>query len=306
MKMITLGSTTRQVSAVALGVMRMNALTAEQATTILKTAVDQGINYIDTADIYGGGQSSTLLGTAIKQAHLARDQFYLQSKGGIVPGKRYDFSKEHLIASVDAELQRLGVDYLDTFLLHRPDALMDPAEVAAAFDDLQATGKVRYFGVSNFNPQQVDLLQAAVSQKLIINQLQFGLMHTGAIDFEFHTNMQDERSINHDGGIIEYSRLHQMTIQAWSPYQYGTFAGIFLDNPKFPELNTALQTLADTYNTTKGAIATAWILRHPAHFQVILGTMNPTHLTENAAGTEVTLSRQDWYDLYLAAGHDLP
>lgn len=306
MEKINLGYSNIQASSVALGIMRMDALDVAQATKVLDTAVDLGINYIDSADIYGGGQSSTIFGQALKQAHVTRDQLYIQSKGGIVPGKRYDFSKQHLLEAVDGELQRLGVDYLDTFLLHRPDTLMEPEEIATAFDELQTSGKVRHFGVSNFNPMQVAMLQAALNQRLIINQLQFGIMHTGAIDFGLHTNMHDERSINHDGEIIEYSRLHKMTIQAWSPYQYGNFAGIFLDNPKFPELNAAMQALADEKQVTKSAIATAWILRHPANFQVILGTMNPDHLAQNAAGADIKLTRQEWYDIYFAAGNDLP
>ena len=306
MKTINLGNSDLQVSAVALGIMRMDALTVDQATKVLETAVDLGINYIDSADIYGGGKSSTIFGQALKQSHVSRDQLFIQSKGGIVPGQRYDFSKQHLLDAVDGELDRLGVDYLDSFLLHRPDALMDPSEIATAFNELQNSGKVRHFGVSNFNPMQVELLQAELNQKLIINQLQFGVMHTGPIQFGFHTNMQDEPSLDHDGQIIEYSRLHHMTIQAWSPYQYGNFAGIFLDNPKFPKLNDAMQQLADAKHVTKSAIATAWILRHPAHMQVILGTMNPKHLAENAAGVDVELSRQEWYDIYLAAGNDLP
>ncbi|AVK61327.1 aldo/keto reductase [Lactobacillus sp. CBA3605] len=306
MKKINLGQSGMQASAVALGIMRMNALNVAQATQVLESAVDLGINYIDAADIYGGGQSSTIFGQALKQTTITRDQLYIQTKGGIVPGQRYDFSKQHLIDAVDGELKRLGIDYLDSFLLHRPDPLMEPTEVAAAFNDLQRNGKVRHFGVSNFNPMQVELLQAALNQRLMINQLQFGVMHTGPIDFGLHTNMQDDRSINHDGEIIEYSRLHHMTIQAWSPYQYGNFAGIFLDNPKFPKLNAVMQTLADTKQVTKSAIATAWILRHPAQIQVILGTMNPKHLAENAAGTAIDLTRQEWYDIYFAAGNDLP
>ncbi len=306
MKTINLGHSGLNASAVALGIMRMDALTVDQATKVIDSAVDLGINYVDSADIYGGGKSSEIFGAALKQSSVTRDQLYIQSKGGIVPGKRYDFSKQHILDAVDGELSRLGVDYLDSFLLHRPDALMEPDDVAAAFDELQTSGKVRHFGVSNFNPGQVDLLQAALGQRLMINQLQFGIMHTNAIDFGLHTNMQDARSIDHDGGIIEYARLHRMTIQAWSPYQYGNFAGIFLDNPKFPELNAAMQTLADEKHVTKSAIATAWILRHPAKFQVILGTMNPTHLAENAAGADIELSRQEWYDIYFAAGNDLP
>lgn len=306
MKTINLGHSGLQASAVALGIMRMDALNVDQATKVIETAVDLGINYVDSADIYGGGKSSEIFGAALKQSSVSRDQLYIQSKGGIVPGKRYDFSKQHILDAVNGELERLGVDYLDSFLLHRPDALMEPEDVAAAFDELQASGKVRHFGVSNFNPGQVDFLQAALNQRLMINQLQFGIMHTNAIDFGLHTNMQDDRSIDHDGGIIEYARLHKMTIQAWSPYQYGNFAGIFLDNPKFPKLNAAMQDLADEKHTSKSAIATAWILRHPAKFQVILGTMNPTHLAENAAGADIDLTRQEWYDIYFAAGNDLP
>ncbi|CAJ1228693.1 aldo/keto reductase family oxidoreductase [Lactiplantibacillus xiangfangensis] len=317
MKQVRLGATNQKVSAVALGIMRMVRLDTDQAANILNTVHDQGVNFIDGADIYGNGESEKIFGQALKKSGLKRDDFFIQSKGGIVLdpkrsrgelvfGQRYDFSKQHLIETVDGILQRMQIDYLDSFLLHRPDALMEPEEVAAAFDELQAAGKVRHFGVSNFNPMQVELVQSALSQKLMINQLQFGVMHTGPIQFGLHTNMQDTPSIDHDGEIIEYSRLHHMTIQAWSPYQYGMFAGTFIDNPKFPELNAELQELADKYHVTKNAIATAWIVRHPAHMQVILGSMNPQHLQESIAGTAVDLTKQEWYDVYFAAGNDLP
>lgn len=317
MKQVKLGATNQEVSAVALGIMRMVRLDTDQAANILNTVHEQGVNFIDGADIYGNGESEKIFGQALKKSGLKRDDFFIQSKGGIVLdpkrsrgelvfGQRYDFSKQHLIETVDGILQRMQIDYLDSFLLHRPDALMEPEEVAAAFDELQAAGKVRHFGVSNFNPMQVELVQSALSQKLMINQLQFGVMHTGPIQFGLHTNMQDTPSINHDGEIIEYSRLHHMTIQAWSPYQYGMFKGTFIDNPKFPELNAELQALADKYHVTKNAIATAWILRHPAHMQVILGSMNPQHLQESIAGTAVDLTKQEWYDVYFAAGNDLP
>ena len=317
MKQVKLGATSQEVSAVALGIMRMVRLDTDQAANILNTVHEEGVNFIDGADIYGNGESEKIFGQALKKSGLKRDDFFIQSKGGIVLdpkrsrgelvfGQRYDFSKQHLIEAVDGILQRMQIDYLDSFLLHRPDALMEPEEVAAAFDELQAAGKVRHFGVSNFNPMQVELVQSALSQKLMINQLQFGVMHTGPIQFGLHTNMQDTPSINHDGEIIEYSRLHHMTIQAWSPYQYGMFKGTFIDNPKFPELNAELQALADKYHVTKNAIATAWILRHPAHMQVILGSMNPQHLQESIAGTAVDLTKQEWYDVYFAAGNDLP
>ncbi|WP_461215488.1 aldo/keto reductase [Lacticaseibacillus sp. GG6-2] len=317
MKKIQIGNTHMQASAIALGIMRMDQLSVQDAATILKTAKANGINFIDSADIYGDGKSETVFAQAMQAAGLTRDDFYIQSKGGIVLdparshdglvfGKRYDFSKQHILAAVDGILQRLHIDYLDSFLLHRPDPLMQLDDVAEAFDALQTQGKVRHFGVSNFNPQQVSMLQDVLSQKLVINQLQFGLMHTGAIDAGMHVNMQDADSIDHDGGMLEYSRRKHMTVQAWSPFQTGMFGGVFVDNPKFPELNDALQRVADAHHVTKNAIATAWILRHPANIQVILGTMNPKHLEESAAGGDVVLTRQEWYDLYLAAGHILP
>ena len=306
MKYAQLGASGVQASRVALGVMRISEKSPEEAVKIITTAMDCGINFFDTADVYGAGKSSQVLGRALKDAGIARDKVILQTKFGIVAGKRYDFSKKHLLEALDFELNNLGVDYVDFALLHRPDTLVELDQVAEAFNELQNAGKVRHFGVSNVNPWQAELLQSAVDQKLEVNQLQFGLGHTGMVEQEFHVNMSDASSVDHDGGIIAYSRLKKMTIQAWSPFQYGFFEGVFVDNPKFPELNAKLEELAKKYDSTKNGIATAWILRHPAQMQVILGSMNPTRIQQMAAGAEVTLEAQDWYDLYFAAGNDLP
>lgn len=313
MKEVKIGGTGFTGSEIILGIMRMDALSVDDAVKVLETAKKLGINFIDSADIYGNGKAEKVFGQALKKSSLTADDFYIQSKGGIYnnPDRgykttRYDFSKKHLLESVDGILQQMGVDHLDSFLLHRPDALMDPAEVAAAFDELQSSGKVRHFGVSNMNPGQVALLQSAVSQKLLINQLQFSVMHTGPVDFDLHTNMTDASSLNHDGGILEYSQLHDMTIQAWSPFQYGQIEGTFINNPDFQDVNAALQKLADKYGVSKNAIGAAWILRHPAKFQVIAGTMNPEHLKDTVAGADVHLTNQEWYDVYLASGNDLP
>lgn len=295
-----------RVSTIGLGCMRMADLSVDQAAKVLETAYEAGVNFFDLADIYGGGKSEEIFGQALKKAGIPRRNIYIQSKAGIVPGKRYDFSPKYLLDQAHSSLERMGVDYLDSWLLHRPDALMEPTEVGEAFNQLQDQGLVHYFGVSNQNPGQLAFLQSGVRQPLLINQLQFSLMHTQMIDFGFHTNMADDRSVDHEGGALEYARLHHMTIQAWSPYQYGNFAGVFIDNPKFPELNAAMQKLADQYLVTKNAIATAWILRHPAHIQVIVGSMNPERLKTIFAADEVQLTRQEWYDLYLAAGNDLP
>ncbi len=317
LKQVNIGQTQWQTSALALGIMRMEALTPAQAAQTLIAAKEAGINYIDSADIYGMGKSEEIFGQALLESGLHREDFAIQSKGGIVfdPakshgsfvfGKRYDFSKTHLLAAVDGILQRMQIDYLDAFLLHRPDPLMDLDGIAGAFDELTASGKVRHFGVSNFNPEQFQMVQAAVSQPLLINQLQFSIMHSGMIDYGLHTNMADARSINHDGGLLEFSRRQGVTVQAWSPFQYGMFEGTFIDNAKFPELNELLAQLAAKYHVGKKAIATAWILRHPAEMQVVLGTMNPAHIKDSAVGGDLTLTKQEWYDIYFAAGNDLP
>ncbi|WP_125768494.1 aldo/keto reductase [Companilactobacillus furfuricola] len=306
MKLVNLGNTNWSVSNIALGTWRMNKLTVDQAVKTIETAIDQGINFFDSSDVYGRSESEKIFGQAIKQVSKSRDELFIQTKGGIISHQRYDFSKQHLIQAVDNSLMRLDVDYLDSYLLHRPDPLMEPDEVAEAFDDLQKAGKVRHFGVSNFNPQQVSLLQNSLNQKILVNQLQFSLMHTGMIDHGIHTNMTDNRSVNHDGELIEYSRRKNITIQAWSPFQYSNYAGVFIDDPKAENLNQELQKLADKYQVSKNAIAVAWILRHPANFQVLIGTMNPEHIIDSIAGSDIQLSRQEWYDLYLSAGNDLP
>ena len=306
MRNINLGNSGLSASAVGLGLMRINSLDHDQAVALIESAHDSGINFFDNADIYAGGESEKIFGAALKDASFNRSDILVQTKVGIKPGKRYDFSKEYIISALNASLKRLGVDYVDTLLLHRPDALMEPDEVAEAFLQLHNEGKVRQFGVSNFNPMQVELLQQSLPMHLIANQLQLSLKHTGMVDFGIHTNMFDDRSVNHDGEVLEYSRLHKMTIQAWSPFQYGLFAGVFIGNDKFPKLNAKLEELATKYNTNVNAIAAAWILRIPGENQVIAGTTKPARIAQVAAAGDIKLDGQDWYDLYFAAGNDLP
>ncbi len=306
MKEIKMGPSTLTIPAEAMGIMRMDQKSISEASQAIQVAYDNGINFIDSADIYGGGKSEKIFGKAFKEAGISREKVFIQSKTGIVPGQGYDFSKEHIIAGVDGILDRMQIDYLDSLVLHRPDALMDPEEVAEAFDQLQASGKVRFFGVSNFNPSEIELLQSAITQRIMFDQVQLSLMHTGMIDFNFHTNMLDERSVNHDGQLLNYLQSKHITLQAWSPYQYGMFEGSFIDNPKFPKVNELLQKLADKYDVGKNAIAAAWILRLPLNVQILVGSMNPAHIADSAKGADIELSRQEWYDLYLAAGNDLP
>ena len=306
MKKLNLGNSGLMVSRISLGCMRMAGMDKKSAEKIIKTAMENGIQFFDHADIYGRGESETIFAEAVDMSPSVREKMILQSKCGIRPGCCYDFSKEHILTSVDGILKRLKTDYLDVLLLHRPDALMEPEETAEAFAALQTSGKVRYFGVSNHSPYQIELLQKYMNDRLIVNQLQFSIMHTGMIDCGIHVNMKDDGAINRDGGVLDYCRLKDITIQAWSPFQYGFFEGVFVDNEKFPELNETLAKLADKYEISKSALAVAWISRHPAQIQTIVGTMKPDRLADLCESERVTLSREDWYEIYKAAGNILP
>ena len=304
MKTIALGKSGLQVPAIALGCMRLTALDEQGAQRYVRTALDLGANFFDHADIYGGGACEELFGKAI--AGIPRDQLIIQSKCGIVPGKRYDFSKEYILNAVDGILQRLGIDYLDALLLHRPDALMDPVEVAEAFATLKAAGKVNHFGVSNQNPYQMALLQKYLPMPIVANQLQLSVTNCTMITQGMEVNMATPGAVGRDGGVLDYCRLHDITIQPWSPFQYGFFEGVFIGSDKYPELNKKLDEIAEKYGVTATTIAVAWLLRHPANFQPIIGTMNLTRLAECVRACDIRLTRQEWYEIYLSAGNMLP
>ena len=294
-----------QASQIILGCMRIIE-PGKNPVKVIETAYENGINFFDHADIYGAGQCETVFAEALAQTSIRREEIYLQSKCAIRPGVAFDFSKEHIIKSVEGSLQRLQTDYLDTMLLHRPDTLMEPEEVAEAFYELEKSGKVRYFGVSNQNPMQVELLKTAVKQPLLFNQLQFGLKHTEMVDAGLNVNIPNQASHMQDGSVLEYSRINKMTIQAWSPFQHGYFDGPFVGNDKFPELNKKLEEYAEKYNLTPSGIAIAWINRHPARMQTIIGTMTERRIEEVTNASDLVLSREEWYDLYMAAGNILP
>lgn len=291
-------------SAIVMGCWRYGEIDVETAKKLTQTAVECGIDFFDTADIYAGGKAEELLGEAVRQLGI-RDEIMLQTKCGIRPGM-FDFSKEHIISSVDNSLKRLKTDYIDVLLLHRPDTLVEPEEVAEAFDELKASGKVRHFGVSNQNPFQMELLKTALNVDIVADQLQFSLTNSSMIDAGLNVNMEHDPALMRDGGVLEYCRIKGITIQAWSPLQYGVFKGTFLDNELFPELNKTLDNMALEKGVSKAAIAFAWILRHPAKMQVIAGTTKPERLREICRASDVELSRAEWYELYTSAGNWLP
>lgn len=305
MRTMRLGSSTLEVPVVAVGCMRINSLEKNEAERFVQTALEQGANFFDHADIYGGGTCEEIFADAIHMNAKVREKIILQSKCGIRKGQ-FDFSKEHILHSVDGILQRLKTDYLDTLLLHRPDALMEPEEVAEAFDILESTGKVRHFGVSNQNPMQIQLLQKYVKQPIVANQLQLSITNANMISNGINVNMENDSAINRDGSVLDFCRLNDITIQPWSPFQYGFFEGVFLGNEKFPELNQKIDEIAAKYEVSNTTIAIAWLLRHPAKMQPVIGTMNVDRLNECCRASEIHLTREEWYEIYRAAGNILP
>lgn len=305
MKTITLNNTNLSIPEIGMGCMRIVELeNVDAVKSWVDTALENGINFFDHADIYGKGRCEELFGQVLTPS--LREKIILQSKCSIRPGIAFDFSKEHILNSVDGILKRLNTEYLDILLLHRPDALMEPEEVADAFRILKESGKVRHFGVSNQTPMQMELLSKYCDEPLLINQLQLSIAHCPMINSGINANMYNDSGINRDGGVLEYCRLKDITIQAWSPFQYGMFEGVFLGNEKFAELNKVIDNLAEKYNVTNSAIAVAWILRHPAGIQTIVGTTNKDRIAQISKASEIRLTREEWYALYMAAGNKLP
>lgn len=308
MRYIKFGERQKEVSEVVLGLMRISEMTVDQVEDLIESALEVGINAFDIADCYGHGKCEQILGEVLKRRPDLREKMWIQSKCGIRMEEftYFDFSKEHILEAVDGILERLNVDYIDSLLLHRPDALMEPAEISEAFDLLKSQGKVIDFGVSNQNPMMMALIQKDVNQPLVANQLQLSAAFTPSFDAGFHVNMKQEAGIVRDSSIFEYCRLHDVVIQAWSVLQFDYFGGVFLGSEKYPELNHVLNRLAEKYHVSPSAVAIAWVLRYPAKMQAVIGTTKKARVAEAAKAAEIQLTRKEWYEIYLAAGNDLP
>ena len=295
------------VSRIAQGCMRIERLSRTELDALIRSDLDAGINFFEHADIYGGNGrcEEQLFGDILRADPALRDRMVLQTKCGIRPGQ-YDFSKEHILASVEGSLKRLGTEQVEFLALHRPDALVEPEEVAEAFTQLKEQGKVRHFGVSNHNALQIALLNKYLDEPLVIDQLQFGLGHTVLVDAGLNVNMKNDESVNRDDSTLDYCRLHDITIQAWSPLQFGFIKGHFMGNPDYAGLNAKLEELGEAYGITATAMAIAWILRHSAKIQPVVGSVNAQRMPDIAKAAEVTITRKEWYDLYCATGKTLP
>jgi len=306
MKKLRLGTSELEVPAVALGCMRITELDDAQAEIYVRNCMELGINFFDHADIYGGGECESQFARVLRRMPAEREKMIIQSKCSIVPGVMYDCSAQHIISSVDNILRRLETEYLDVLLLHRPDALIEPEEVAQAFDELASAGKVRNFGVSNHRPMQIELLKKYVKQPILVDQLQFSIPFSSMVSAGMEVNMTSDGAVDRDGSVLDYCRLNDITIQAWSPFQMADWQGTFIGSERYEELNRVMDELGEKYGLGRTGAATAWILRHPANIQMIAGTMNIGRLKDIAAAAEIRLTREEWYRLYLAAGHQLP
>jgi predicted oxidoreductase len=311
MKTITLPGTDIVAPNVVLGMMRIADKSDDEVRDLVRAASDAGIDFLDHADVYGKDLHGCeeRFAQAMKLTPSQRDALTIQTKAGIVrEGPYFDFSYEHIIGSVEGSLAALRTDRIDILLLHRPDALVEPEEVARAFDELESSGKVRYFGVSNHTPRQIDLLAKYVRQPIVANQVQLSITHQPIISQGVSMNMlAEQQSVTIDGGgIVDYCRLHDITLQAWSPFQAGFFTGVFLGSADYPELNAVIDRLAAQYGVPAIAIATAWITRHPADMQVVLGTTSPERVAGAALGSDLPLTRAEWYELFRASGHIVP
>lgn len=310
MRTFTLPGTQLTVPNVVLGLMRIQHKTDEEVRTLVGTALDAGITFVDHADIYGDELHGCeqRFAEAMRLSPADRQRLVIQTKAGIVrPGPSFDFSYEHIVESVEGSLRALGTDYIDILLLHRPDTLVEPEEVARAFDELESSGKVRAFGVSNHTPRQIDLLRRYVTQPIVANQVQLSVTHAPLVAQGVAANMRSlDQSISRDDGLLDYCRLHDITLQAWSPFQAGFFNGTFLGSPEYPELNEVIDRLAAAYDVPPIAIAVAWITRHPARMQVVLGTTTPQRVSDAAQGSQLPLTRAEWYEIFRAAGHTVP
>lgn len=294
------------VSRIAQGCMRIDRLSRSELDALIRSDLDAGISFFEHADIYGGnGRCEALFGDILRGDSALREKMTLQTKCGIRPGQ-YDFSKEHILESVEGSLKRLGTEQVEFLVLHRPDTLVEPEELAEAFAKLKAQGKVRHFGVSNHNSLQIALLNKYLDEPLVIDQLQFGLGHTVLVDAGLNVNMKNDESVNRDASTLDYCRLHDITIQAWSPLQFGFIKGHFMGNPDYAGLNAKLEELGAAYGITSTAMAIAWILRHSAKIQPVVGSVNAQRMRDIAKAAEVTITRKEWYDLYCATGKSLP
>ena len=284
------------------------------AEKAVEAALEAGITYFDHADIYTLGNAETVFGELLKNNSSLRTKIILQSKAGIclhegvLNSSIYDSSGTYLTQQVEAILKRLHTDYLDVFMLHRPDALMNPKEVGATFNALKKAGKVKRFGVSNMSVSQIQAIQKYCDEPLVANQIQLSLGHSLVLDSGVLVNTKNEIDFNGVEGLLEYGQANKLSIQAYGSLDGGRFTGnvsLITDDDK--NTITLINELAEKYNTTSASISLAWLFKIPGTIQPIIGSTNSKRIAACKDATTIDLSRLDWYNLWITArGEKLP
>lgn len=292
------------------GLMRLDNIDENRLYDIIKFDLENGVYFFDLADIYCRGESEAKLGRVLKAHPELREKMFIQTKGSIrfspETGGYYDLSYKHIKEAVYDSLNRLGIDYLDSFLLHRPDIFIDKDEVAKAFNELYLEGKVKHFGVSNFSKEMIEYISMNLKQKIEYNQVQLGVGHMPMVEEVFNYNTPFDEGINRSNESFFYLKRKGIIIQAWSPFIMKFFEGSLFDENKYPEINNVLNKMANKYQTSKCAIATAFLLKLDKDLLVITGSTNIKHIKESIDGEKVNLSKEDWYAIYKETGHKLP
>lgn len=308
MDYIEYGANKTRASKLMLGMWRFADETPEHVAELVETCLDCGVNALDTADVYGRGHCEELLGEAFALRPGLRDQVFLQTKVGIrkEPHTWFDFSFQHIVEGCEASLKRLNTDHVESLLLHRPDILMEPEEVAEAFTRLHDAGKVLDFGVSNMNPTTMHFLQKWLPFPIAANQMQLSAAYTPMIDAELYVDRAEDYAVMRDGGVMEYCRENDIAIQTWSSLQVGYEKKVLFGHPNHPQLNAVLERMAEEKGVTPTAVALAWILRYPAKMQAIIGTSKASRIRDAAEACSISISRQEWYEIYATDGRRVP
>lgn len=286
----------------------------QQAYDVINTALESNINVFDHADIYTFNKAEIAFGSVLKQTPSLRDDMFIQSKCGIrfedelAPG-RYDFSSEWITHSVNGILKRLHTEKLDMLLLHRPDPLMDLHELAESLEFLNAAGKFDYLGVSNMNLHQIRFLQSALNMPIVANQIEMSLAKLDWLNDGVLVGNDGIQNVDFVSGTLEHCQMNNIQIQAWGCLAQGRYseAGLHSDNANTRNTAQLVLNLSEKYQVPSEAIVLAFLLRHPANIQPIIGTTNLDRIRASALATTVSLSREDWYQLFVTSrGHALP
>jgi predicted oxidoreductase len=288
----------------------------DQAAAAVQAALDAGITLFDHADIYRSGKSEAVFGEVMAATPGLRERIRLQTKCGIRLNERglqthYDLSRDAILERVNGSLERLRTDYVDILLLHRPDPLADPAEMASAVGQLMDEGKVRQLGVSNMSAAQIEALRDRLETPVVANQLEMSLLKRAWLESQVLVNHPEHLDYSFPHGTLEYCTRNNVTLQAYGALARGVYTGAEPDSPTSADAATAelVAGLAGEYGTSGEGVLLGWLMKHPAGIAPVIGTVNPDRIRAcgDAARVAQALTRADWYKLWVTArGSNIP